>query len=159
MPLTKAQVEAAGFNWKNQEQKEYKVTKKASELPDTCAEITDAITQEVIECEHKGECNEQCTTAFKFTPLEINLYRRLNLPLPHLCSNCRHFARLKLRNPLKLWADHCQCNGTRSQNGVYKNTIAHAHGSESCPNAFQTPYPPSHPEILYCEQCYQQEVI
>jgi hypothetical protein len=105
-----------------------------------------------------NSCNEQCTTAFKIIPRELDFYRRMNLPLPRLCPNCRHYQRLKQRNPLKLWERQCQCNGNKSSNGIYQNTIIHSHGENPCPVEFQTSYAPERLEIVYCEKCYQQEV-
>jgi hypothetical protein len=83
----------------------------------------------------------------------------MNLPLPRLCPNCRHYQRLKQRNPLKLWKRKCMCRGQTSVNGVYKNTIEHFHGKEPCPNEFETTYAPERPEIVYCEKCYLDEVV
>ncbi len=31
--------------------------------------------------------------------------------------------------------------------------------TDSCPNEFQTAYAPDRTEIVYCEQCYQAEVV
>lgn len=33
------------------------------------------------------------------------------------------------------------------------------HGNIPCPNEFQTSYAPDRPEIVYCEACYQAEVV
>jgi len=38
----------------------------------------------------------------------------MNLPIPHLCPNCRHYQRLKQRNPLKLWHRQCMCEKKHS---------------------------------------------
>ena len=108
-----------------------------------------------------GTCNEQCTTAFKIIKSELDFYRKMNLPLPRLCPNCRHYQRIKQRNPLKLWHRKCMCNGsTSSPNNnstihQYNNTVIHTHGNEPCPNEFETTYSPDRPEIVYCEACYQ----
>jgi len=83
----------------------------------------------------------------------------MNLPLPRLCPNCRHYQRLKQRNPLKLWHRRCQCAGKKSENGVYKNTTGHFHGEGRCPNEFETSYSPDRKEVVYCEHCYQAEVV
>ena len=69
---------------------------------------------------------------------EFKFYKRMNLPLPRLCPNCRHYERLKQRNPLRLWHRKCM--------------------KEGCQNEFETSYAPDRPEIIYCERCYQQEV-
>jgi len=80
-------------------------------------------------------------------------------PLP----NCRHYERLKQRNPLKLWHRTCACGGRKSQapntKSQYENTAKHQHGEAPYPNEFETTYSPERPEIVYCEQCYQSEVV
>ena len=84
----------------------------------------------------------------------------MNLPLPRYCPNCRHHHRLKQRNPLKLYKRKCQCAGEYSDNKKYKNTTTHHHhGKDHCPREFETTYAPDRPEIVYCEKCYQEEVV
>jgi len=159
-PLTKEEAIKQGYLWKDPDIRDYKVTLKPEDLADNIKDVPDSITEEVIGCAHAGNCVDQCSTAFKILPRELEFYRRLNLPLPHLCYNCRHGERLRQRNPLKLWHRKCQCAGGASENGIYKNTVAHAHhGTGHCPNEFETSYSPERPEIVYCEQCYQNEVI
>lgn len=136
-PLTKEQALAKGYRWKESETKHYSITKKPEDLPDHIKDINESILEEVIGCQHNQSCTDQCTQAFKIIPQELQFYRRMHLPLPRLCPNCRHYARLKQRNPLKLWHRKCA----------------------NCPNEFETSYAPDRPEIVYCEQCYQQEVI
>jgi hypothetical protein len=124
----------------------YKITKKAQDLPDRIKEVGDEILNEVIECAHNQACNEQCTQAFRIVKDELQFYRRMNLPLPRLCPNCRHYQRLKQRNPLKLWHRQCMCD---------KNNHAH---KERCPVEFETSYAPERKETVYCESCYNAEV-
>ncbi|MBI2627412.1 hypothetical protein HYW72_00590 [Candidatus Nomurabacteria bacterium] len=137
-PLTKAETLKQGYKWKEREERNYKIDVKNEDIPNDIKEVKDEIINQVIECEHQGKCNEQCTEAFKIIEAELQFYRRMNLPLPHLCPNCRHYQRLKQRNPLKLWHRKCM--------------------KEGCPNEFETSYAPDRPEIVYCEKCYQQEV-
>ena len=83
----------------------------------------------------------------------------MNLALPRLCPNCRHYGRREKLNPPKLWHRYCQCAGDTSENGIYENlAVHHLHVKESCPNEFETSYSPDRSEIVYCEKCYQQEV-
>ena len=158
-PLTKEEAEAKGYNWREPETRHYTITKKPDELPDHIKDVNDSIFNEVIACAHGGTCNEQCTTAFKIIPQELQFYKRMNLTLPRLCPNCRHYQRLKQRNPLKLWHRKCTCAGTKSDNGIYANTINHFHNAGHCPNEFETSYAPERKEIVYCEQCYNAEVV
>ena len=162
-PLTKEQAEQQGYSWKDPEERNITITIKSEDLPDHIKDVKDDILTQVIECQHNNQnCNEQCTTAFKIIPQELEFYKKMNLPLPRLCPNCRHYQRIKQRNPLKLWKRTCQCQGQTGNNSnnpnIYQNTITHTHGTEPCPNEFETTYAPERKEIVYCEQCYQQEV-
>ena len=165
-PLTKEQAIDKGYRWKDPETRNYKITLKTEQIPDHIKDVKDDIVNQIIQCGHydmdskKTVCNEQCATAFKIIPQELEFYRKMNLPLPRLCPNCRHYQRIKQRNPLKLWHRKCQCAGEKSDNKVYQNTIEHNHhGTDHCPNEFETSYAPERKEIVYCEKCYQEEVI
>ena len=142
-PLTKEQALEQGYKWKNREERNYNIDIQNDEIPE---EFNESIIGKVIECGHKGTCNEQCTEAFKIIEFELQFYKRMNLPLPHLCPNCRHYQRLKQRNPLKLWHRQCMCDkGSHEHKG-------------KCQNEFETSYGSDRPEIIYCEKCYQQEI-
>ena len=145
-PLTKEKAVSQGYTWKDPEEKNYKITISAENIPSYIKDVSDRILEEIMECAHKGKCNEQCTEAFKIITDELTFYRRMNLPLPRLCPNCRHYQRLKQRNPLKLWHRTCMCEKK------------HAHHTGNCEIEFETSYAPDRPEIVYCEKCYQQEV-
>lgn len=167
-PLKKEEVIDKGYVWRDAEERTYQITIQPEELFDRVKDVPDSILHEVIGCEHassealakgdRGTCVHQCTSAFKIIPRELEFYRAHALPLPRLCPNCRHAERIVQRNPMKLWHRSCQCGGERSTNGVYKNQTEHFHQSIACPNEFETSYAPEKKEIVYCEQCYQQEV-
>lgn len=137
-PLTKEEALKQGYKWKDKEERNYKIDIKNEDIPDDIKDINDDITGKVIECKHQGQCNQQCTEAFKIIPEELQFYKRMNLPIPRLCPNCRHYERLSQRNPLKLWHRKCM--------------------KEGCNNEFETSYASDRPEIVYCERCYQNEV-
>lgn len=127
-----------GAGWRSQTIRNYQITKHQIDLPDDINKVDDSITEETIECLHKGSCDEQCTSAFKILDSELQFYRKMNLPLPQLCPNCRHYQRIKYRNPMnvKLWDRACS----------------------KCGQDIKTPYAHNRPEIVYCEQCYNAEV-
>ena len=173
-PLSKSEALAKGYSWKDPEARNYQIQITNDKLPDHIKDATDDIVGQVIECQHasgspsetSGQtagavCNEQCTEAYKIIPQELAFLRKMSLPLPRLCPNCRHYQRIKQRNPLKLWHRKCQCAGLTSENKVYQNTADHIHhkSTEHCPNEFKTTYAPERPEIIYCEQCYLREVV
>ena len=153
LPLNQTTAQKLGFSWRERESSQYAPTVKSEQLPQTITEVDDGILQQIIGCAHDGNCDEPCPAAFRITPDELSFYRNLNLPPPRLCPKCRHYERLKQRNPMKLWNRKCMCDSK-----VHQNTVAHQHGDNHCPNKFETTYAPDRPEIVYCEQCYNAEV-
>ena len=160
-PLTEKEAKAQGYNWRRPKERAYSITKTSDELPDQIQKLGDDILKEVIQCQHDEnnnhpeQCGENCATAFRITFQELQFYRQLNLPLPRLCFNCRHFDRVAWRNRPQLFHRQCVCDYK-----VYKNTTKHNHHLEGrCPNEFETSYAPDREEIVYCEQCYQAEVV
>lgn len=137
-PLEKEQVLDMGLSWKEDEVRNYIPTLQSKDLLDNIKDVPDSIINEIIECEHQGKCKDRCSTAFKITPAELLFYRRFNIPLPRFCYGCRHYERLRKRNPMKLWHRSCMKPG--------------------CNNEFETSYAPERPEIVYCEKCYQDEI-
>ncbi|MDO8664207.1 MAG: hypothetical protein Q7K44_01500 [Candidatus Liptonbacteria bacterium] len=158
-PLTKEGAISKGYKWKEPEQRNYEITMKPENLPDDIKDVSDSILGEIIQCQHAVSCNDQCTQAYRIIPDELSFYKRMNLALPRLCPNCRHYERLSQKNPMKLWHRKCQCAGAKSENGIYSNTVSHSHGDEHCLNEFETSYAPDRPEIIYCEVCYNNEVV
>lgn len=157
--LTREETSREGYGWSHPEEKHYTVTKTERDLADDIKDVDDSIVNEVIECRHGGRCNHQgCTVAFKIVPEELLFYRRMRIPLPRLCHNCRYYERMARRNPMKLWHRPCQCAGSGSENRVYANVAKHQHGEGKCSSEFETSYAPDRKEIVYCEQCYQSEV-
>ncbi len=158
-PLSKDEIVAQGYTWRETADRNYSPTLKSENLPDHINDVQDAIAGEIISCAHAGtDCSQLCVSAFRITPDELSFYRKLGLPLPRLCHNCRTFERLKQRTGLQLFPRTCQCAGASSDGGNYKNTAGHFHQSDHCTNSFEATYSPERPEILYCEQCYQAEV-
>lgn len=137
-PLIKEESLKNGYNWKDKEERDYVPTIRSNDIPDNIKDVAEDILNEVIECEHGGECNDRCSTAFKIIKDELIFYKRFNIPIPHLCYGCRYSVRFRNRNPLKLWHRSCM--------------------KEGCTNEFETLYAPDRPEIIYCEKCYQNEV-
>lgn len=146
-PLTKDEALKQGYSWQDEEVRNYKIDIENKDIPDNIQDVTEDIINKVIACGHGGKCKDQCTEAFKIIPEEFKFYKRMTLPLPRLCPNCRHYARINLRNPLKLWERICMCDKEN-----------HFHGQEKCEVEFKTTYAPEKPEIVYCEKCYQQEI-
>ncbi len=136
-PLNETEAKSKDFSWRQMGKKEYKITIPQGAIPENIEEVSENIIKEILECAHKGECKEQCATAFKIMPQELVFYKRLGVPIPRLCPQCRHMERVRMKNPLQLWNRACMKTG--------------------CGNKFETPYSPDRPEIIYCESCYQKE--
>ena len=81
-----------------------------------------------------------CRKNYRIISDELSFYKRMVLPLPRTCPECRHVKRFRSRGPNKLW--HRKCMNTKI----------------ACPNEFETSYAPERAEIIYCEDCYQKEV-
>lgn len=137
-PMTKDEIINNGYSWHIPIDKSYEITITSKDLLLRIKEIGDDIIKETIECEHKGNCTHNCSTAFRILPDEMQIYKTLEVPIPKLCHNCRYAERISLRNPMKLWHRKCM--------------------KEGCNNEFETSYSPERPEIVYCERCYQNEV-
>jgi len=147
----KEEAERQGFIWRNHDQKIYNITINANDLISPINQVDENITKEIIKC-------EQCGNAYRIIFEEFQFLKKINLPLPRLCSDCRFTRRQEFMVPPVLKESQCMCNGEYSLNSQYKNTQKHdLHGSERCTNTFKTAYNEKK-EIIYCEKCYQQEV-
>lgn len=131
-PLSKEEVLKLGYRWQEEEEIDLSgVTKKipASKLPETIAEIPDDILNWAIECESSKRL-------FRIQKAELELYRQLNIPIPHHHFLVRNEKRRLMRNPRKLWERKC----------------------DKCEKDIVTSYSPERSEMVYCEECYIQSV-
>ncbi|MDD5720979.1 MAG: hypothetical protein PHT16_00825 [Candidatus Pacebacteria bacterium] len=145
-PLSKEEVLAFGYKWKEIEAKAYVPTIKGDAIPDSIKDVEDTICDEVIECPNKGKVETRCTSAYKILPDELSFYRQMNLPIPRYCPNCRYHQRLAWKNPFHFYKRECMCE---LQNHQHKG---------KCLNKFETMYASDRPEIIYCKECYQAEI-
>lgn len=146
-PLSEKEALAQGFLWYETSKQDYKITLHNESIPDNIKDVNEDILKEVIECAHRESCEHECTGAFRIIKMELDFCKRMNIPLPRLCTNCRHYERLLLRNPPTFYHRKCLCQKDNHNN----------HKSE-CEVEFETSYSPDRPEIVYCEKCYQQEI-
>jgi hypothetical protein len=140
-PLDKEMANQQGYPWKQPEERHYQVTKKSEELPDNITDVEESILREVIHCAtlKKERQKTGCTEAYKIIPQELEFYKKMSIPLPRYCPNCRNHQRLKNKNPLDL----------------HKRTCA----KKDCQTEFETTYSPDRKEIVYCERCYNNEIM
>ncbi|MBI4094985.1 MAG: hypothetical protein HY435_02210 [Candidatus Liptonbacteria bacterium] len=155
-PLDKSEAESKGFLWREPDRREYETTIKATDLPDHIKDASDLVLKEVIEC-------SECKRAYRIIEMELQFLRRIGLPLPRKCPECRFKDRFRFVNPPKLWPGKCHCAGKQGANRksqiAYTNATKHFHGEDQCPNEFRTSYDPNSPHIVYCESCYNSEVV
>ena len=130
-PLTKEVAITQGFRWQNELQKTSgRETLKSDKIPDHIKDVPDTITKEILSC-------ITCGRNYKIILAELQLYRNMLLPIPRQCFYCRHQDRIRRRGPMKIFDRVCT----------------------NCKKEIKTTYSPDRPEIVYCEACYQQEVV
>ena len=128
LPKTKEQALALGYTWDDYENPTAGHTIKSTQLPDSIQETDDSILKEIIQC-------ESCNRSYRIVQGELNLLRKMDLPVPHECSKCRENKRFARMTKPKFYNRICaKCN-----TNIY------------------TPYAPEDPKIVYCVKCYQQE--
>lgn len=140
------------YGWINEEPGQYSITKKSSEIPNSAQEVDESITKEILEC-------STCSRPFRIVSNEFIFLKNENLPLPGECSECRHERRISDRFKIFLYDGHCMCAGEEDETGQFKNTRKHFHGTTACTKKFRTGFNPVDKDIVYCESCYQQEVV
>ncbi len=152
-PLTKEEAVSKNFNWQDNIQRTTgRATLLPENIPDNIDEVGDSILNEVLACIN-------CERNYKIIPNELIFYRKMGIPIPGRCFYCRHEARLKRRNPFKLWHRQCMCEQGRASADSARHDLARSHTHEGrCKVEFETSYSPDRPEIVYCEKCYQQEM-
>ncbi len=80
---------------------------------------------------------EQCERNYQYIQKEIDFHKRFNLELPKQCPLCRDRARIRQLNPMQIYNRQCA----------------------KCSKDIETSYAPDRSEIVYCVECYQQEVV
>ena len=130
-PLSKEQAVAEGFRWEDDiPRTKGHETIQPEDIPDHIKDIPDSIVKEVLKC-------TGCSFNYRLIQPELEFYRKMLIPVPLKCFNCRYLDRLRRRGPFKLYARKCA----------------------KCGKSIQTTYAPDRPEVVYCEQCYQAEVV
>ncbi len=125
-PLTQEQSAHLGFQWHASNPRENKPATVT--LGDSLSENAATITKELL-------CCEQCGKNYKIIEQELAALKRMNMPIPRMCHDCRHFERLKLRNSERLNDRECDKCGTSVQ-----STFAQQNSAK-----------------IYCEKCYLGE--
>ena len=124
LPLTKEECINRGWKW-GEDKEATKYTGPKYDIPDMVTDVSDDIIKSILEC-------ESCKKYYRLVKPELDFYRKMDLPIPHNCHNCRHKTRMKLRNPRTLFDRKC----------------------DNCQTEIQTTFAPDRPEKVYCEKCY-----
>lgn len=133
MPMNREEVLEKGWNWEDKVPGVFsKGTLDMNNIPDSINEIDEEYIKNIFTC-------IDCTKNFNVTSDELLSYKRESIPLPKKCPDCREKGRIALRMQRKLW--HRSCSNT------------------GCNNEFESPYAQDRSEKVYCEQCYQKEVL
>ncbi|MFH0769860.1 MAG: hypothetical protein V1926_00610 [Candidatus Peregrinibacteria bacterium] len=130
-PLSESEAAQRGFPWKDPNDEPMSVEKiiAARDIPPAIASVPDDILHWAVEC-------EATKRPFKIIKQELEFYRKMHLPVPHVHPDDRHRRRMMLRNPRTLWSRKCA----------------------KCGKAIETTYSPERLERVYCEECYLKEV-
>ena len=129
--VTKEEALAKGYSWKDPEDIPMNVTKTidANRLPEGVADVPDDVLNWAVVCSVSNR-------PFKIIKQELEFYRQLNIPIPHLHPDERHNRRMTLR-PSRVFHDRT-CDG--------------------CNSAIRTTFAPEKPEKVLCESCYLNQV-
>jgi hypothetical protein len=130
-PLSKESALKQGFTWWEMESKDYQ--NATIKIPEHIKDVPDSILKEILKCNPPaGGCGKN----YRLIKMELDFYKRFNLPVPRQCPLCRDRARTKLLNPIEIHDSKCA----------------------KCGKAIKTSWAPNRPEIVYCEDCYKAEV-
>lgn len=129
LPLTKDEVVARGWRW-HEEKDEESFLNVDEEVPDSIDKIDQSICERVLKCQRSGK-------PYRIIRKEFQFYKNNDIPFPDVSFFVRHQDRLKRRNPRQIWQAGCR----------------------KCGVEISTSYGPGCKEIVYCESCYQQELV
>ncbi|MBI2075350.1 MAG: zinc-ribbon domain containing protein [Candidatus Harrisonbacteria bacterium] len=133
-PLTKDEVQARGWKWYDAPTSDIDLAKAnaiaAADVPDDIADVSDDILARPVVCEKTGK-------PFRITAFELAFYRKKRIPLPTIHPLERVEARYAIRRPWRLHDDTCR----------------------KCGKPIKSVFPPEEKYNVYCESCYNNEVI
>ena len=131
-PLKKEQTLKLGSEWRDAE-KQLAIPEDsilAKDLPAIIDEVKDDILDKFIIC-------EQTQKPFKLQKQELEIYRQLKVPVPHLHPDVRYENRLKQRT--SIYFSNVRCS--------------------KCDKEVRTTYDKdSKVKTIYCEQCYNEKI-
>ncbi len=133
-PLSEEEVARRGWHVKEREEGGSDLSKMtiltSEQVPDNISDVTDEILKTPIMCERTGK-------PFRITPFELGFYRTMRLPIPTVHPLERIKDLFKFRRPFRLFRYPCS----------------------KCGKDMNTSFDPALKYKVYCEQCYNTEVV
>lgn len=129
-PETEENAYKMGFNWHPQEHEtDYQISDY--QIPDNIKDVKDDILDKILKCEASGK-------AYRIIPMELQFYRRFNLPIPRLAPFERHKKRMRfIADHMKLAQRKCS----------------------GCEKLVDSVYNENEFPKIYCEDCYLRNII
>ena len=128
-PMTKEDVLARGWRWKDEESTGERYIGKEIVLPDDVAPVKDDLCEQILLC-------RETKKPYRIIKQELAFYRKMDLPVPVLCPDERHRRRVAKRNPYTLLKRACG----------------------KCGKQTQTTLTDMRAKIVFCEKCYLDTV-
>jgi hypothetical protein len=129
-PKIKEEVQSLKLRWHDYYFNKYPITIDFSEIPDNIKNTNEEILNEIIKCSN-------CPRGYKIVKQELDLAKKLNVPLSRQCPFCR------IEERVKRWAEQMK----------QVNRIC-----DKCEIEFRTHYSKEEASKIYCKKCYQKEV-
>ena len=127
--LSKNEILARGYRYREPDTREYAITMPAKELPDHIKDAPDSILNEVVGC-------GACPRGFKIIKAELDFLRQMNLPLPRRCPFCR------IEEKLDKWV---------KESRLVKRSC------DKCGVEFETPHTKEEVAYILCKKCWRVE--
>ena len=128
-PLSKEEVLKRGWQWRDEAAGSESYLGPDVAVPEMISEVSDDICEKILRC-------EQTSKPYRITAQELDLYRRLGIPLPRRSPQQRHMDRMAARRPRMLWTRKCDKCGKETTSSI----------------------PEKNPETVWCERCYLSSV-
>jgi hypothetical protein len=129
-PTAKEEIIANSWIWRDKD--DNLVPSSGYIIEDNIKDVKQDILEKVLVC-------EMTQRPYKIQGQELAFYINQNIPIPRKHPDQRHLERLSLRNAPRLYHRKCM--------------------NDTCTNEFETTYAPDRTEKVYCESCYQKEVV
>ncbi|KKT02227.1 MAG: Epidermal growth factor receptor [Candidatus Peregrinibacteria bacterium GW2011_GWF2_43_17] len=120
-PMTREEALKKGCKWLDEKNE----PPKKLDVPDSIHDTKDDILAANLLCEKTGR-------PYKIIKPELDLYRKMEIPVPHYAPETRNEIRIARLNPLKTFDRTCA----------------------KCGASLKTAYKPENPATIYCEKCY-----